>query len=244
MTGELYLISNGFQPEYEVGFANAACESTFSVTLIGSDSTLYTRLNHKCSFSNLRGSQTQSRTKVDKAFNLIRYFFRYGLIALKKREAVFHFNGLFCFKTGFPALIEAFFDRIVCRTFWLTVHNILPHDAEGWVNRLCFRHIYKMPDKLIVHTEDMRRRLVFEYGVKNNKIIVIEHGIDKFHYPDANLRNEFRFNNGIQQSSTVLLAFGNVSPYKGTDELIDALSLIKNPSRITLIIAGKASSKE
>ena len=59
--GATVLVSHGFQPDYEAGFANGLVRNGVGVTLIASDQSLYDRLVPKIEVLNLRGSQYPSR---------------------------------------------------------------------------------------------------------------------------------------------------------------------------------------
>ncbi|MEQ6341613.1 MAG: hypothetical protein M3A44_08145 [Gammaproteobacteria bacterium] len=67
------LLSNGFQPSYEKGFANGIAENGISVELISSDRTLAKELDHRIQINNLRGSQDPFSSTYAKAVNLILY---------------------------------------------------------------------------------------------------------------------------------------------------------------------------
>ena len=56
----IILLPHGFQAEYELGFANGLARNGVNVTLIGSDTTLISRLEPSVKLLNLRGSRPAS----------------------------------------------------------------------------------------------------------------------------------------------------------------------------------------
>ncbi|BDI04941.1 glycosyltransferase [Sphaerotilus microaerophilus] len=238
----LFLLSNGFQSEYEAGFANGVARNGIEVTLISSDNTLSDRLDPAIRTVNLRGSQSGRRSALAKALNIIRYVIAYAHLGLKHRDAIFHFCGLFTLRKGFGVAVEAVLARLVFKTWWLTVHNLLPHDDDRRSTRLIFGLVYKLPQRLFVHTSQLKRQLIAQFGIAPEKITVIDHGIDRFIPPVPTAREEVATAFGLPPHKTLLLVFGNLSPYKGVEDLLDALAGIELPPEVVLLVAGKPSS--
>jgi hypothetical protein len=143
------LLSNGFQAEYEAGFANGLARAGVNAVLLGSDTTLVDRLDPGVHCVNLRGSQDPSRPWRVKTVNILHYFRAYLRLVRKADSAVVHVIGLFSLRSTLAQLIEALVLRCVSRGFVLTVHNLLPHDAETRVNYAIFWFIYRLPDVLV-----------------------------------------------------------------------------------------------
>lgn len=240
----VYLLSHGFQPEYEVGFANGLGANGIDVTLVGSDQTLTGRLKHNVRVINLRGSQDESRSKLTKALNIIVYLFAYARLARHDQNAIFHFNGLFTLRRGWGVLLEALFARVVIKRWWLSVHNLLPHDQESKKNLFIFKWVYTLPDKLIVHTPVMQSELHRRFAVPLANIMVIEHGIDRFIPPDVESKAKLSKELSLPYHQRLILAFGNVAPYKGPLLLLDALLERCVDKSVLVLMVGKATSNE
>lgn len=244
MVDRVYLLSHGFQTEYEVGFANGVSDNGLQVVMVGSDQSLRHRLRSAIRFLNLRGSQAPGRSRISKAFNLIRYLCSYACLGLKDRRAVFHFNGLFTVRKGPGVLLEALLARIVLRRWWLSVHNVLPHDAETGFNRWMFSQIYKLPDLLIVHTHAMADELMRSFGVPARRILVVEHGVDRFVTPSMSCKSEVAKCFNLPPFERLVLAFGHVAPYKGPLVLLDALCKGGFGPGVQFLMAGRSTSAE
>jgi glycosyltransferase involved in cell wall biosynthesis len=238
----VYLLSHGFQTEYEAGFANGLADNGLSVFLVGADQSLKHRLRSNIRFLNLRGSQNSARTRTAKAYNLFKYFWSYACLGLKDREAIFHFNGLFTFRHGVGVILEAIFARLVFRQWWLSVHNLLPHDHETSLNKWMFNLIYKLPNILVVHTSVMAQQLEETYGVSKKRILVVEHGIDRFITPTQADKLVIAHRFDLPEFDRLILAFGSVAPYKGSLIFLEAIQGGGFGNRVLFLIVGRCTS--
>lgn len=124
-----------------------------------------------------------------------------------------------------------------------TVHNILSHEGEFSSLELFFSKILaKLCNKLIVHCPSAKREVMKVYGVSDSSIAVIPHGNYIHSYKNvigkAQARERLKISTEI-----VFLYFGQIRPYKGIDELIDASEKLNFP-KAELLIVGKPYNKE
>lgn len=214
MGHSVLLVPHGFQPSYEKGFANGLARNGLEVELIGSDRTPVSDIDSSVKVFNLRGSQNPNRSKLKKVLNLLSYLVKLGRHLLLSKAQVVHLNGMLLGGTGWAALIECHIYKLVSRKFFLTVHNLLPHDNESEGKKAELKRLYAVPHKLVVHTEKMKRALIEEYEVAPERIVVMHHGVDMIPKvvsapePEVALR---------------VLIFGGVLPYKGVDIFLEAL---------------------
>lgn len=229
MSSSILLISNGFQPSYEKGFANGIAENGVRVELISSDRTLAKELDPRIQINNLRGSQNPYRSTFAKAVNLIRYAFALGGRIHSGKHDVIHLTGLFMTRSNGGGLIEWLAYRLLTRRLFMTVHDLLPHNQHTRLNKLIFRILYRLPDKLVVHTEKMRVGLITQFGVAAHRIIIMQHGVDEL---PARLR--------VPEPSTSLrvLLFGGLNRYKGTDLFFEALQHCQDLP-VEVVMAGE-----
>lgn len=102
--------------------------------------------------------------------------------------------------------------------------------------QLFYISILKTVSKVIVFDEVLKERLTKLSESSRKKISVIPHGVEKF---ESKLTKEgARRRLGISQNEFVILYFGFIAWYKGTDELIDSY---QPKSGQKLIIAGGAN---
>jgi glycosyltransferase involved in cell wall biosynthesis len=240
---EVILLSHGFQPEYEAGYANGIARRGITVTLIGSDTTLTDRLEPGVHFINLRRSQRPDRSRTEKVHNLIRYFLAYCFFLFRKRGIAVHVIGQFSTQSLWLSLVEAWTTRLVSGGYILTVHNLLPHDRHTWINIRLNYWIYRSASYLMVHTHRMRRELYQNFSIDPDLIIVVEHGIDRLLPDTAFMRERMRAKLGIDAQEQVLLFFGNIAHYKGVDILLRAFQLPNAGSADRLIVAGRCRDR-
>lgn len=119
----------------------------------------------------------------------------------------------------------------------LTVHNLYPHDISNsqkseYRNR--FVRMDRYVDHYIVHVESTRRDVQAEFGIPKCKITVVPHGIFTVNYTPRR--------SGMPKGRHFIM-FGNNTPYKGTDILIEAIQQLPSDMRdsIKLTVAGQTS---
>jgi len=117
-----------------------------------------------------------------------------------------------------------------------TVHNVLPQD-NGVRRKKAFARIYRLPDLFICHGAAAKKQLIREFGVDAGKIRTIPHG-PLFAEGREISRAEARATLGFEQDGVILLSLGVISPYKGTDWLLDAWHRVGRKHQARLVIAG------
>ena len=162
----------------------------------------------------------------------------------RTRGRVVHVNGLFSTRSSLVSLLEEWLTRICAGAYFLTVHDVLPHDADTFFNRRIYRMLYSAPGTLVVHTPRVADRLTNEFGVDRRRIVVIEHGIDRFFVPEPALRASFRTVRFIPETARVALLFGQIMRYKGVDLLLDAFRQMGGDDPLHLVIVGKCFDAE
>jgi glycosyltransferase involved in cell wall biosynthesis len=86
----------------------------------------------------------------------------------------------------------------------------------------------------------MKAELISDFGLPGGKISVIPYGINNVVPVTSLSTGEARRRLGVKGGDLVMLFFGLITPYKGLEFLLDALTeLLKKCNRYRLIIAGK-----
>jgi glycosyltransferase involved in cell wall biosynthesis len=114
-----------------------------------------------------------------------------------------------------------------------TLHHYLPERPTRRQIR-AVRHRLESMDGVVMHSENGRQRVEEEFGVREGLVEVIPHGALDYltHQPDEQpLAPELAAVEG-----PVILAFGIIRPYKGTDVLLRAFREVEGAE---LWIAGK-----
>jgi glycosyltransferase involved in cell wall biosynthesis len=126
-----------------------------------------------------------------------------------------------------------------------TAHDLMPHDREErdakWMG-FAFRCIYKLADKIIVHSDTDILILRNEFHIEEKKIDKIEHGnYDFFPKESVQKMNNLRKNFGIGNHDKVMLCFGSIRRYKGIDKLIDSYKDFRmKGKRFKILVVGRS----
>jgi glycosyltransferase involved in cell wall biosynthesis len=120
-----------------------------------------------------------------------------------------------------------------------TAHNIVPHDDTAEDQWLAEK-LARVADGVIVHTDAAREMLRTTLDV-DCPVRVIPHGHYRDAYPPPIDRDAARRQLGLNGDRHVLLAFGQVRPYKGFQDLIERFR--QSDLDATLIVAGDPTNR-
>jgi glycosyltransferase involved in cell wall biosynthesis len=176
----------------------------------------------------------------------VKQFTKRDLIKLKKND-VLHFHWPSFYYRGSSVLTTVIksilYVLMICfarlrgaKLFW-TVHNIWPHNSgktrfDYWMRKILVQNC----SKLIVMGKPLISEICSTFGIDSSRIEVIPHGHYKGVYQGKGVNIRSRF--GIPEDSYVYAFFGQVSPYKGVDDLLEAFKDLDS-EQAHLLIAGK-----
>jgi len=127
-----------------------------------------------------------------------------------------------------------------------TVHNLTSHHDPGSIyvllNRLANRLIFAWADAVHVHNRHTAEAIARLYGRTRN-VFVIPHGNYVGWYPNAISRDEARAHLGLPQDAFAYLFLGQIAPYKGLEDLLDAFVALDSPEA-WLVIAGRVDKAD
>jgi len=152
---------------------------------------------------------------------------------------------------SFPLL--PLLSRLISQRVVVTIHGVIPlkllNDKEfkeengiegpSWLLSIGLRLVTKLialtSHIIIVHESFLKKYLSEDYNIKQEKVIVIPHGIEEVRMiPQEEAKRRLGLRNRI-----VILYFGYLTGYKGIEILIEAYKHIsKRLSKTVLIIAG------
>jgi D-inositol-3-phosphate glycosyltransferase len=164
-------------------------------------------------------------------------FLKATIFLLLSRPDIIHFQWVVDRKYDyyFASLLKKLGFKIV-----YTVHDLLPQDSANPADRAALMRIYRLADRLIVHSQSDITELAETFRIDSNKTCLVPHGSNRFFYPDAVLsKEEARKKLGLQLHTPVVLFFGIIRRYKGLEYLVDAFKRVKvEIPNATLLIAG------
>ncbi len=239
--GPVVCVSHGFQTNYERGFCNGLAANGVDVTLVSSDRTDAAGMLPGVRLCNLRGSQEEQRPRWAKALNMLRYHALLLAYSVWRWRSTVHVIGLIDPPTLY-GVVHGLWFRLFNRRYVLTVHNLLPHGRDTPALRRWHRWAYRLPQHMVVHTERMRERLVQEFGVPPQRVVVMEHGIEPPSAAEAAAAQAGEHRPREPGQPFRLLVFGKVAPYKGIEVLLQALAHWAADQPFELLVAGPASS--
>lgn len=157
------------------------------------------------------------------------------IYCLFRRPDILHFQTAYWLE----ALIIPLYSLLGIRLVY-TAHDLLHHPPYPG-DRFLFRRLYQKMDGIIVTAEALQRRLIEEFGVEAEKIVVIWMG--NIEEPEVGAEitpARARSRLGIPEGDPVVLFFGIIREYKGLDILLRAFALLlETVESAWLVIAGE-----
>jgi glycosyltransferase involved in cell wall biosynthesis len=124
------------------------------------------------------------------------------------------------------------------RLIW-TAHNLLPHERTFHDDARARRNLIRATDAVITHSEVTRLELA---AMGSTNVSVIKQGPYLNCYPAGPGRQDARKRLGLPDSGTVVLHFGALRWYKGSDRLLQQMDI--NRPDLTLVVAGECADRE
>jgi len=124
-----------------------------------------------------------------------------------------------------------------------TVHNLDRHRNHGVhdasLKQLGNRLIFARADAVHVHSHHTAKAIAQLYGRAQN-VFVVPHGNYVGWYPNVISRTEARLRLNLPSDAFVYLFLGQIAPYKGLEDLVEAFVALGDPST-WLVVAGRVS---
>jgi glycosyltransferase involved in cell wall biosynthesis len=116
------------------------------------------------------------------------------------------------------------------RVVW-TVHNVLPHERVFADDIGARRRLLRSSERLIVHSTAALDELRQHVGAPTPATTVVPLAPTVAIAPEAPDARRRR----------TLLFFGNVAPYKGVEDLLEAFAAVESPGGLRLVVAGRCA---
>jgi glycosyltransferase involved in cell wall biosynthesis len=215
-----------------------------SMDVIGSDEIDTPELHTipKLNFLNFLESERTDASFAKRVSRVLFYYARLIRYAALAQPEIFHILWNNKFQLFDRTLLMLYY-KALGKRIALTVHNVNAgkrDSNDSPFNRLTLRIQYHLADHVFVHTEQMKREILHDFGVQEQAVSVIPFGINNS-VPDTDLTStEAKQRLGIKDNERTILFFGAIRPYKGLDYLADAFRrLAANNPDYRLIIAGE-----
>jgi len=158
-----------------------------------------------------------------------------AVLARRLRPDVIH---LHC--TNPVALLHLMLLRRLGVPLVATAHVVTAHERTRLVDA-AYRRIHRIGHLIIAHSEFDRKRLLEEFAVGPERVVVIPHGEYGFFGRDSAPpdREAARRSLGLEPQHEVALFFGYIREYKGLDVLLEAWpSVARARPEARLVVAG------
>jgi D-inositol-3-phosphate glycosyltransferase len=243
------LLTGGGDRPYVFGLTTELISKRAVLDLIGSDELDGPEFHGKpgLNFLNLRGDQRPEASFIRKMSRVSSYYLKLIRYAARAKPRIFHILWNNRFETFDRTLLMLYY-RVLGKRIVLTAHNVNESKRDSkdtFLNRLTLGIQYRLANHIFVHTEEMKRELVQEFGVQSVRVTVIPFGINNA-VPNTSLtRSEAKQRLGIRDGERTILFFGRIRPSKGLEYLITAFRQILVQSEgYRLIIAGRPDNCE
>jgi D-inositol-3-phosphate glycosyltransferase len=247
-TMKVALLTGGQDPQYARGLLRGLLARGIDVACVGSDELASCDIvsSGRLEFHNLVGSQRTDHF-IAKAWRVLRYYGRLVTFAARTDAKLFHILWFRKFRSMERTLLNAYF-KILGKKLLFTAHNVDDRARDGRrtgpVDRLSLRYLYRVVDHVLVHTPKMKRELVDDFKVAEQKVTIVPYGINDVIPVSTASRSAAKERLGLQPDERVLLFFGNIAPYKGVEDLLEALAMLRDGhKRFTLVLAGRVKDK-
>jgi beta-1,4-mannosyltransferase len=127
--------------------------------------------------------------------------------------------------------------KVLRKTVVYTVHNVTQHEGrQSRLNRWANWWTFHLADAVHVHDACVAGEVAARFG-RTNGVYTVQHGNYARAYPVHCSRADARKRLGLSATGTVFLFLGQVRPYKGVEELIEAFRSIEG-AEYALVVAG------
>lgn len=243
------LLTGGGDKPYAFGMAKELISKGVTLDFIGSDELDFPefRGDARIHFFNLRGDQSPNVGVAKKIARICGYYVKLLSYAATAKPKLFHILWNNKFEYFDRSLLMLYYKLLGKKTV-LTLHNVNTRkrdNDDSFLNRLTLKIQYRLADHIFVHTEKMKSEATQGFGIASGKITVIPFGINNA-VPNTPLTcPEARQWLGIPSSARTILFFGNITPYKGLEYLLEAFQRIsaREPD-LRLVIAGRPKGSE
>jgi D-inositol-3-phosphate glycosyltransferase len=244
------LLTGGKDPHYVRGLLRELAIRGVRVDLVGSEALADCQLSDgRVEFHNLIGSEDPAPTDglVAKAWRVLSYYGRILVFAARTDAKLFHVLWFRKFPLVERTLLSAYF-KLLGKKLVLTAHNVDDRARDGarptLPNRLSLAFLYRTVDHVFVHTDKMKRELVQGFGIADEKVTVVPFGVNDAIPASSAPRPAARQRFGWRNDDRILLFFGNITPYKGVEDLLEALAiLVREDDRFVLVLAGRVKDR-
>lgn len=236
------LLTGGSDKPYALGLAGALAREGVGIEFVGSDELDCPELHALpgLRFYNLRGGQREDVGFIAKTLRIAKYYWRLLGFAATVRARLLHVLWNNKFEVLDRTLLMAYY-RLLGKRIVLTAHNVNAAARDGndtWLNRASLRLQYRLCHHVFVHTDDMKRELVTDFGALSDRVSVVPFGLNDTIPTTSVTPLEARRRLGLSAQDRTLLFFGRIAPYKGLEHLVAAVVILAKAGEVVKLVIG------
>jgi D-inositol-3-phosphate glycosyltransferase len=238
------LLTAGKDPHYALGLLSALTARGIRVDFVANDAMKSApAAGHPLvNYLNLRGDQRREAGLWTKTTRVLRYYRGLMRYAAGPSSKLFHILWFNKFEWFDNTLLILFY-RMLGKKLVYTAHNVSTASRDQRTNRLnewSLRFLYRHVDHVFVHSENMKSELVSLFGLELDRVTALRFPVNDVTPRSGLSRLEARRKLGVNGEDRVLLFFGNIAPYKGLEDAVEALGLLRDEwgEKVRLLIAG------
>jgi D-inositol-3-phosphate glycosyltransferase len=237
------ILTAGRDPHYALGLLEALLSRSLQIEFVANDEMSESPWAAAAGvdYYNLRGDQSEEVSFCRRATRLIVYYLKLLRYTATTRSELFHILWPNKFEWLDNTLLLLWY-RLLRKRIVYTAHNVSTGQRDGAetiLNKLSLRFLYNNVDHIFVHSEEMKRQLVMQFGTRSDRVTVLPFPVNDVTPRSAMTRTEARAAVNIPVDRKTLLFFGNIAPYKGLDVLVEALQRLPE---CLLVIAGRVKT--
>jgi glycosyltransferase involved in cell wall biosynthesis len=234
-----------FTPYYNAGLCRQYSQLGLACTLLTSPATFEPVAGNRYDVAHLFFQLLEGRIgsllrhrgglrRMLKAFSYPMGVWRSYRTLTKQTPGVFHIH--------FPIspLVDSLLARALRKRGWHVVYTLQePHPAGAW-NHWQYGRLMDSCHAIVMHEEGLAARLRELFPRLANRVKTLTHGADLPAVPTADERTAARQALGVVGGGPLILFFGMIKPYKGLEELLDAMpAVLARLPNARLCIAGE-----
>ena len=148
--------------------------------------------------------------------------------------------GVFHIHTAVFPRLDALLARALRRRGWRVVYTFQEPHPRGLLSRWRYRALMETCDVIAMHGEGLAAVLREIYPSCSERITALTHGMDVPELPSKGDREMARDWLGVRPGERLLLFFGMIKPYKGLEDVLDAMpAVLARMPDVRLCIAGE-----
>ena len=210
------LLTAGKDQPYALGLLNALQGKPVHVEFIGNDAIAGSDIvRASCvDFYNLVGNQDARASRREKVLRVLTYYIRLIIYAARTEAKLLHILWFRKFPSFEKRILPNTYFKMLRKKSSSRLITLMIKPGMGksaLINKLSLRFLYHIVDHILRYTPKMKRQLIEAWGIAEDKITVVPHGINDVTPVSQATRLDAKQQLGFGRNEKILLFFGNMA---------------------------------